>query len=146
MQLSPHFSLDELTRTSHADVDNTPDQETMVRLVVLAAQFLEPMRAKFGPLIIDSGYRSAALNAKVGGAKLSAHLYGCAADVVSPTYSPDVLVRWVVEESGLPFDQVIDEHVGAARWCHIGIVRPGFDTPRKQAMIFTGSPPYLPFK
>ena len=82
MQLSPHFSLAELTRTSH-DLPNEPDEAALARLRLLCSEILEPLRQLWGgPIRVNSGYRSAQVNAAIGGAKGSQHLRGEAADVV----------------------------------------------------------------
>lgn len=136
--VSPHFKLSELTTTNHHEIDNTPEPESMFHLVKLANTVLEPIRAKFGPLRVTSGYRSPALNAAIpGSAKDSAHCYGCAADLQSiDGHSPTDMARWVAFESGLDFDQVIDEERAGCKWLHIGMLRPGHeDHPRHQALV-----------
>jgi zinc D-Ala-D-Ala carboxypeptidase len=136
--LSPHFSLAELTTTSHIGIDNTPGSEVLFRLVTLANTFLEVVRAKFGPLRVTSGYRSPALNAVIpGAAKDSAHCYGCAADLQSIAgHDVAEMVRWVRDESGLDFDQALDEQRGDGHWMHLSILRPGHEhAPRRQALV-----------
>jgi zinc D-Ala-D-Ala carboxypeptidase len=138
MNLSPHFTLEEMTITSRHGIDNTPDDAAKFHLVALAT-VLEIVRAKFGPLRITSGYRSPSLNAAIpGSAKDSAHCYGCAADVQSiDGHSPTEMARWVRDESGIDYDQVIDEDKGGGRWLHIGMLRPGHEhSPRKQALRY----------
>ncbi|OFW58406.1 MAG: hypothetical protein A2Y75_01475 [Candidatus Solincola sediminis] len=138
MNMSPHFTLKELTTTTNNGVDNSPDEESLVFLAKLATHYLEQIRRQFGPLRITSGYRSRALNSVIHMASRdSAHSYGCAADVQSINGS-DVyeMVRWVVMESGLDYDQVIDEERGGGRWMHIGILRPRHEpSPRREALV-----------
>jgi hypothetical protein len=43
-------------------------------LVHLAAWWLEPLRSRFGPVTVHSGYRTPAHNLVVGGARHSVHL------------------------------------------------------------------------
>lgn len=81
MQLSPHFSLAELTRTS-TTLPNEPDEASRKRLKLLCDEVLEPLRALVGPLRVNSGYRSLEVNRAIGGAAHSQHLRGEAADVV----------------------------------------------------------------
>lgn len=134
-KLSPHFTLGEMVRTSHRHIDNTPSVDVVDRLRALCVDFLEPVRDRFGPLWITSGYRSQNLNGSIGGSKVSAHMYGCAADFV-PLYSHSTaeIVEWIVE-SKLFFDQVIDEYSSTSNWIHLGMVRPvGIQTPRRQAL------------
>ena len=136
--LSPHFSLGELTITEHRTIDNRPTQEIEGRLAVLALEFLEPLRDKFGPLRVTSGYRCRDLNLAIGGAIDSAHMYGCAADLQSMEgHTPTEMVQWVMLVSDLPFDQVIDEGNSVASWLHIGMLRPGHEPgPRRQALRY----------
>lgn len=118
------------------------------RLTYLCVQFLEPIRDRFGALHINSGYRSHDLNIAVGGTDDSAHTYGCAADIhaFDSRYTPRDIVKWIVEQSGLDYDQVIEEHTSTSFWCHIGMLRPGHQlTPRKQALMFIGGK-YTPWK
>lgn len=146
MKLSPHFDLSELTVTSHTEVDNSPNDFEYNGIVVhvqdnlrrLCTDFLEPMRAKFGPLRINSGFRSKALNAVIpGSAKDSAHSYGCAADVHPPdgTTVHDMLI-WA-RDNLRGWDQLIDEQKpGGEPWLHIGILRPGHEpAPRKMTLV-----------
>jgi len=146
-RLSPHFTLRELVVTHHRHLDNTPTPEVIERLARLCVAFLEPVRKRFGPLYVTSGYRSPEVNRAVGGSKVSAHQYGCAADFVSMNgHSTIAIVDWVVDVSGLPFDQVIDEYSSTSNWVHLGAVRPvGRQTPRHEAMTMRGGV-YAPFR
>ena len=138
MRLSEHFTLSELTTTTHTEIDNTPTAEDLERLRALCQDFLEPVRARFGPVYIHSGYRSRALNDVLpGSAKRSAHMSGCAADFHvgdGSAQSIRQVVEWIRDESGLPFDQVIDECKGTGRWVHLGATRPGSNGPRHQVL------------
>lgn len=139
INLSQHFTLRELVTTSHREIDNRPSPEIVERLKILALDFLEPIRLKFGPIRINSGYRCPTLNTAIGGAKESAHKYGCAADLIplDKRFTTTDVVRWIVDESGLDYDQVIDEGSSTAFWVHIGLRRPGFEKKaRQQALIF----------
>lgn len=138
MNLSPHFTLAELTITDHRQFDNTPTQIEISNLQRLA-QFLEIVKATLGgkPVIITSGYRSKAVNDAVGSKDSSHHRLGLAADFRVPGMAPDAVVRALLN---LPFDQVIREFNS---WTHISIPRSG--APRKQALIIdrTGTRPYV---
>lgn len=139
-QLSPHFSLAELTASQTAarlGIDNTPTPDVLAELGRLAA-VLEQVRAGLGaPLLISSGYRSPALNAAVpGSAKNSAHLYGRAADFTCPAVgSPRIVCMKINGMPGLDFDQLIFEF-GA--WVHFAIAAPG-ETPRRQVLTIDGA-------
>jgi len=137
MHLSPHFAIEELTRTGHSGISNTPDAETINRLTVLAITALEPIRARFGSIRVTSGFRTRELNEAIGGAKDSAHLYGCAADIQAINgATPTEIVAWVVRESNIVYDQVIDERAGNSAWVHIGLLRPNHESrPRREALV-----------
>lgn len=122
MQLSEHFTLEELTASSTAArlaINNVPTGIVMGRLKLLAAT-LEQIRGQLGhPLIITSGYRSPALNAKVpGSSDTSAHTLGWAADFKCPGFGPPMAVCRALSESAIRFDQVILEY---ATWTHVSI-------------------------
>lgn len=141
IKLSDHFGLGELCRTSHREIDNVPPAEVIERLCRLANDFLEPIRLKFGPLWITSGYRCEALNRAIGGSKNSAHTYGCAADFVplAPGVRTQDIVKWVAGPSGLLFDQVIDEYSSTSNWVHLGMLRPNaVPPPRRDVLAFKG--------
>ena len=78
MQLSPHFSLEELTRSTAArnlSIDNSPNKSELANLRLLAESVLEPLRQAFGkPIVVNSGFRCEALNKAVGGARSSQHM------------------------------------------------------------------------
>jgi zinc D-Ala-D-Ala carboxypeptidase len=135
IRLSKYFTLSEMTKTS-CGKENTPTPEAFDRLVRLCAVYLDPIREHFGPITITSGYRSKEVNDAIGGAKDSAHSYGCAADMVSSATVGD-MIKWIVNESGLNYDQVIDECKAGSPWLHFGILRPNHEaSPRKQALVF----------
>ena len=128
MNLSPHFTLDELTHTDHREIDNTPTQDEISNLQQLA-NFLEEVKTVLGgkPIMISSGFRCKALNDAVGSKDTSQHRTGFAADFRVPGMTPDEVVRAVVA-SGIGYDQIIREF---DRWTHISVS----DKPRKQALI-----------
>ena len=132
MNLSPHFTLDELTHTDHREIDNTPTQDEISNLQQLA-NFLEEVKTVLGgkPIMISSGFRCKALNDAVGSKDTSQHRTGFAADFRVPGMTPDEVVRAVVA-SGIGYDQIIREF---DRWTHISIS----DKPRKQALIIDKS-------
>ena len=123
--LSEHFRLTEFTTSLVAAtrrIDNTPPLSAVGNLQQLCLHVLEPLRAHLGHAVrINSGYRSAKLNAAVGGVKTSDHTRGCAADI----FVPDVKTgrqwfAWMMDN--LPFDQLIWETAskGQAQWIHVG--------------------------
>jgi hypothetical protein len=119
MQLSEHFSLAELTVTN-TGLDNSPDESQEANLIILAA-FLEKVRHVLHdqPVTIDSAFRSAAVNAAVGGVPDSAHALGYAADLTCDGYGPPFQVARALsaaaDEGEIKFDQLIYEQT----WVHI---------------------------
>jgi len=142
MQLSEHFSYAELTRTDHRALDNTPDDRALLNLRRLAV-LLESLRNLLGgrAVVINSAFRSKAVNDAVGSKDTSQHRLGCAADLRVPGMTPDEVVRRVTQ-SGLPFDQVILEFDS---WTHISVPNTLSDAPRRSALIIdkTGTRKYV---
>ena len=130
--MTPHFTLAELTVTDHRTLDNTPDPAALANLHRLAA-FLEQVRTALGDrmVVINSAYRSAAVNDAVGSKDTSQHRLGCAADIRVPGMSPDAVVR-AVRASGLAYDQLIRE---MDSWTHLSIPNLATSAPRKMALI-----------
>jgi uncharacterized protein YcbK (DUF882 family) len=122
MQLTTNFTLEEFTRSTTADrlgIDNTPNAQEIANIRLLCTQILQPARSALGPIQISSGFRSAALNAAVGGVPDSAHRLGLAADVVPVNVSTLQLAKWV--KNNTSFDQVILEFGTLANpnWVHV---------------------------
>ena len=132
MNLSDHFTLEELTVTDHRTLDNTPDPAARANLQRLAV-FLELVKDRLGgrAVMVNSAFRSAAVNAAVGSSDRSQHRLGCAADVRVPGMTPDAVVRAVMA-SGLAYDQIIREFDA---WTHISIPNMPTAAPRKSALI-----------
>ena len=131
MQLSEHFSLEELTHTDHREFDNTPNDAELSNLTRLA-EFLEQVRTLLGkPIFINSAFRSKLVNDAVGSKDSSQHRVGCAADLRVVGMTPDEVVKAIIA-SDLNFDQIIREF---DRWTHISIPNSIHNLPRKQALI-----------
>ena len=135
MQLSEHFSYEELTYTDHRIFDNTPTDKELDNLVRLA-EFLEVVRSVLDDrvVLINSAYRSKAVNDAVGSKDSSQHRTGCAADIQVPGMTPDEVVK-LIRSADLEFDQVIREF---DRWTHVSIPLEGV-VPRKIALIIDRS-------
>ena len=132
MNLSEHFTLEELTHTDHREFDNTPNASELANLTRLAA-FLETVKTALGnkPVMINSAFRCKQVNDAVGSKDSSQHRIGCAADIRVPGMTPDEVVRALIA-ADLPFDQIIREF---DRWTHISVPNGAGDKPRKQALI-----------
>ena len=151
MQLSPHFTLEELTRTSRTEYQAANDLEArsyLQPLTDLATQLLEPVRAKFGPVTIHSAFRGLTVNAAVSGSKNSQHLRGEAADFHCPGATLDQVMRWIVHESGLKYGQVILEgRNGPPTWIHLSLGEPyRVGSACRQALVSTDGKSYAPYK
>lgn len=119
MQLSPHFTIEEMTRSQTAlrrGIDNMPGPAARAALAALCGAVLEPLRDHFGPVRISSGYRGPALNAAIGGARGSQHQLGEAADLTVPGVSNLTVCQWLMRS--LRYDQLIYEF-GEAGWVHV---------------------------
>ena len=155
MNLSEHFTFKELTHTDHRELDNTPTEhekciidgkEVTVNAVAnltRLANFLEQLKTTLGgkPIMVNSAFRSEAVNSAVGSKNTSDHRRGCAADIRVPGMTPDEVVRAVIA-SDLPYQQVIREF---DRWTHIAITTNEGDTPKKSKLIIdkTGTKPFV---
>ena len=124
--MTPHFTLAELTHTDHRSLNNTPNPGELANLQRLA-EFLEVVKTTLGgkPVMINSAFRSKAVNDAVGSKDTSQHRLGLAADFRVPGMAPDAVVRALLK---LPYDQIIREFDA---WTHISIS----DKPRRQALI-----------
>ena len=142
MNLSPNFTLEELTHTDHREYDNTPNDAELENLKRLA-EFLEEVKAALGgrPVMVNSAFRSKQVNDAVGSKDTSQHRIGCAVDIRVPKLTPDEVVRIIIA-AGLPYDQVIREFNA---WTHVSIPNTPDAKPRNQALIIDkqGTRPFI---
>lgn len=152
--LTPHLSVKEFEYSPTATrlgIYNKMLPEHKQNAIELAVNVFEPLRMhRGGPIRVTSGYRSAALNKKVGGRKGSQHLAGEAMDL--PITNQEA--KWIT--NNLDFDQLIYEFPdksGDAQWIHVSYRTKRKN--RKQVLISvkrrdakTGKEKtvYLPFK
>lgn len=135
MQLSPNFSLEELTRSEAAarnGWDNTPNEAEIENLKRLAA-LLQDVKAAVGgkPVLINSAYRSKQVNDAVGSKDSSQHRIGCAADLRVPGMTPRQVVEACIA-ANVPFDQIILEFDA---WTHISVPNTPDAAPRGSKLI-----------
>jgi uncharacterized protein YcbK (DUF882 family) len=136
MQISAHFTLEELTHTDHRDLDNTPNDKEINNLKRLA-ELLETVKEVVGgkPIMVNSAFRSKAVNDAVGSKDSSQHRIGCAADIRVPGMTPDEVVKAVIA-ADINYDQIIREF---DRWTHISVPSEPAGVPRKQRLIIDKS-------
>ena len=121
MKLSPNFTLQELTKSDTAirlGIPNEPNSDQIAKLQNLCETLLQPVRDKFGPVIITSGFRSEQLCVKIGSSINSQH-------------SKADLAYWI-KDNIEGWDQMILEFytIGepSSGWVHCSVA----DKPRKQ--------------
>jgi hypothetical protein len=136
MNLSEHFTLEELTATSHREFDNTPNASETANLIRLAAM-LEQVKTLLNnkPVVINSGFRSKQVNDSVGSKDTSQHRIGCAADIRVPGMTPNEVVQAIMA-SDIGYDQLIREFDS---WTHISVPDMPTRPPRKQVLIIDKS-------
>jgi len=130
--LTKNFTLEELTHTDHRELDNNPSEYEKANLMRLA-EFLEQVKETLDgkPIMVNSAYRSEAVNTAVGSKNTSQHRLGCAADIRVPGMTPDEVVKAIIA-SDLKYDQIIREF---DRWTHISVPNSPNDQPRLQRLI-----------
>jgi zinc D-Ala-D-Ala carboxypeptidase len=153
MQLSKHLSLAEVTRSESAKrngISNQPTAEHLENFKKLAEKVFEPIREHFkAPIHISSGYRSLALNKKIGGSSTSQHCSGEAIDIdMDGTAITNKQVFDFIKQH-LEFDQLIWEFGTASNpdWVHVSYESTGKQ--RKQvlkAIKQGGKTVYAPYK
>ena len=121
------FSIEELTKSATAKrlgIDNTPSDNIKKNLILFINTVLDPIREDWGgPITVSSGYRCPELNAKVGGAKTSGHLYGYCADLQVKGGMKKIreLANFIFEwmkDHHMKFDELLFEHSGGVTWLH----------------------------
>ena len=124
MKLSKNFTLKELIKSSTAvrhGINNNPDKEQMINLVVLTNCVLQPIRNAHGRVDVNSGLRVLELNRAIGSGDSSQHVQGMAADIECPSISNMELAEWI--RDNLEFDQLILEFYTpqdpTSGWVHV---------------------------
>ena len=143
-KLSQHFSLGELTKTKHVTEDgNIPSHVAIENLKRICENWLEDLRYSYNtlyclepgedyessknvePIIINSGYRSPAVNQLAGGAQNSNHLTGCAVDIRCA--GKEQMIRYagilldIADGTKQDYDELILEQHGTVCWLHFAV-------------------------
>ena len=126
--ISKHISKKEgvysITATRRG-IDNTPNEEQLENMKLLAEKVFEPLRVHVGgPIKINSFFRSPDLNKAIGGSSKSQHCKGQAIDI-DDAYDKMTnadMYHWIKEN--LDFDQMIWEFGDDdnPNWVHISYV------------------------
>ena len=144
MKLSEHFSLGELTKTKHQTADgNIPSRVVIENLKRICENWLEDLRYSYNTLyclqpsedyetsknvdsiIINSGYRSPAVNLLAGGSKTSNHLSGCAVDI--RCVGKEEMIRYasilldIADGTKQDYDELLLEQHGSVCWLHFAV-------------------------
>ena len=143
--LTPHFTLGEMTKT-RVKIENVPNEAQVENLKRLCG-WLEMLRSEYNrrygrlspdpslsregsrdqeePIIINSGYRSEAVNKAVGGVAGSNHLTGCAVDI--HVLGKEQAIRYacilldIADESQEDFDELLIEQSAKSLWIHFAV-------------------------
>jgi len=144
MRLTPHFTLGELCKTKHDTEDgNIPSRVAIENLKRICENWLEDLRYSYNtlyclqpgedyetsknvePIIINSGYRSPAVNLLAGGAKTSNHLSGCAVDI--RCVGKEQMIRYasilldIADGTKQDYDELLLEQHGNVCWLHFAV-------------------------
>ena len=154
VHLSPHFTLGELTVTSVKTADKNIPSHVAIENLKRVCKWLEELRYSYNTLyclkpgedyetsenvegiIINSGYRSPAVNKLVGGVATSNHLTGCAVDI--RVAGKEQLIRYacilidIADDTDQDFDELLLEHgSNGVIWLHFAVRPPGQHNRRK---------------
>ena len=93
-------------------------------MTALVDNVLDPLREAYGkPIRVNSGFRCPALNKAVKGSATSDHMAGRAADITGGSPKEHKRLFYLIQELGLPFDQLIDEK--RFSWVHVSYRKEG---------------------
>lgn len=128
-QFTKNFSYDELIASSTAKrlgLDNTPTPEEKEKLRQLAETILQPIRDAWrAPVIVNSAFRSEAVNKAVGGVKNSQHRLGEAADITIGGKERNRklfnFIQKLIQKGDIYVGQLIDEYNYS--WIHVSLPR-----------------------
>lgn len=124
LMLSPHFSYEEMTRSTWAQlhhVDNTPDDLQLAALINICWKLGEPLREVFGPIYVNSGFRSETVNTGVHGVGGSKHLSGEAIDIrINSVEQGKEYFKFI--QKNVDFDQLLFEYnKQGVMWLHCSV-------------------------
>ena len=130
-KLSEHFTLRELCKTK-TGIENVPNEAQVENLKRLC-QWLEQLRRRWNnlygegddPIIINSGFRSAAVNKAVGGVPMSNHLTGCAVDIrcvgIEQALRYAAILLDISDLNHEDYDELLIEQKKSVIWVHFAV-------------------------
>ena len=132
-RLSPHFTLAEMCKTNARTPDGNIPSHVHIENLKRLCGWLEMLRSEWNkrygegddPIIINSGYRSEAVNKAVGGVSGSNHLTGCAVDI--HVLGKEQAIRYacilldIADESQEDFDELLIEQTSKSLWIHFAV-------------------------
>ena len=149
-KLSEHFTLGELCKTSAKTKDGNIPSHVHIENLKRLCRWLEMLRSEWNnrygegndPIIINSGYRSEAVNKAIGGVKGSNHLTGCAADIrvagMEQALRYAVILLDISDESQEDFDELlIERSPKGSYWLHFAVRPPSQENRKKVRLIQT---------
>ncbi len=138
MNLSPHFTLEEMSQSQTAarlGIDNTPPP-SVIDSLTLSCQNMELIRGSLklqvptSLILVSSGYRCPALNTAIHGSSSSQHMFGEAIDFTVKGWELFDAWKYIVEGPNW-YDQIIYEQT----WIHVSYTIKRSN--RKQIMVAT---------
>ena len=132
-RLSEHFTLAELCKTSVRTPDGNIPSHVHIENLKRLCGWLEELRRRWNnlygegndPIIINSGYRSEAVNKAVGGVKGSNHLTGCAVDIrclgIEQALRYAALLLDIADLNNEDYDELLIEQKGLTYWIHFAV-------------------------
>ena len=143
-RLSEHFTLAEMCKTSAKTADGNIPSHVHIENLKRLCRWLERLRDEWNkryagskmadgrwkmgddPIIINSGYRSPAVNKAVGDAQNSNHLTGCAADIrclgIEQALRYATILLDISDESREDFDELlIERSLKGTYWVHFAV-------------------------
>ena len=134
IHLSEHFTLGEMCITSAKTQDGNVPSHVHIENLKRLCGWLEMLRSEWNkrygegndPIIINSGYRSPAVNKSVGGAPTSNHLTGCAVDIrtngMEQAIEYAAILIAYAKESNQDYDELlIERNRYGAVWLHFAV-------------------------
>jgi len=120
LPMAPNFKYKEFVKSETAlrlGIKNEPTENEWQSIERVAGNILQPVRDKFGPITITSGFRSVELCLAVGSSAKSNHTRGEAVDFepVNSDIQLITIIEWL--HNNLPYRELIAEYFPNG-WIH----------------------------